>query len=189
MKKFLVEISARHIHLSREHLDVLYGEGYALTNKKDLSQPGQYACEEKVLVKGPKGELNMSILGPVRSNTQVEVSFTDARSLGIKAPLRESGDIKGSAGTTLVGPKGTVTLEEGVIVAKRHIHLTPSDATEYNVTNGQIVDVAIDSEGRSLVFKDTVVRVREDFAEAMHIDTDEANACGISGSAMGYIVK
>ena len=189
MKKFLVEISARHIHLSQEHLDVLFGKGHTLTNKKNLSQRGQYACEEKVTVKGPKGEYTMSVLGPVRRITQVEISFTDARALGLKAPLRESGDIKGSIGATLAGPNGSVTLEEGVIVAKRHIHLTPADATVHNVTNGEVVNVAIESEGRSLVFKDTVVRVREDFAEAMHIDTDEANACGISGSAMGYIVK
>ena len=189
MKKFLVEISARHIHVSREHLDVLYGEGYELTNKKNLSQPGQYACEEKVLVKGPRGEFNMSILGPVRKATQVEVSFTDARSLGLKAPLRESGDIAGSVGATIVGPKGTIEITEGVIVAKRHIHVTPEEAKVLEVTNGEVVSVGIDSNGRSLVFNDTVVRVREDFAEAMHIDTDEANAAGISGNAEGYIVR
>lgn len=187
--KFLVEISARHVHISQEDLEVLFGKGHQLTPKKELSQPGQFAAEEKVTVVGPRGELKMTILGPVRKASQIEVSFTEARTLGISAPLRESGDTAGSAAIKLVGPEGEIELTEGVIVAKRHIHMLPQEAVNLGVQNGEIVNVKIESEGRSLVFGDTVVRVREDFALAMHIDTDEANAAGISGSAEGFIVK
>ncbi len=189
MEKFLVEVSARHIHLTDEHLAVLFGEGYKLTPKKDLSQPGQYACEEKVTVKGPRGELKMSILGPTRSASQVEVSLTDARTLGVEALIRESGDVKGTNGVTLIGPNGQMELEEGVIAAKRHIHMTPSDAEKYGVKNGDIVSVRLDTKDRSTVFGDTVVRVSEKYALAMHIDTDEANAANVKGSCMGEIVK
>lgn len=187
--QFLVEVSARHIHVSQEDLEVLFGKGHQLTPKKELSQPGQFAAEEKVTVVGPRGELKMTILGPVRKESQIEVSFTEARTLGVTAPLRESGDIAGSAAIKLVGPEGEIELQQGVIVAKRHIHMLPSDAENLGVTNGQIVNVKINTEGRSLVFGDTVVRVREDFALAMHIDTDEANAAAISGSVQGEIVK
>lgn len=187
--KFLVEISARHVHISQEDLEVLFGKGHQLTPKKELSQPGQFAAEEKVTVVGPRGELKMTILGPVRKASQIEVSFTEARTLGISAPLRESGDTAGSAAIKLVGPEGEIELTEGVIVAKRHIHMLPQEAENLGVQNGEIVNVKIESEGRSLVFGDTVVRVRDDFALAMHIDTDEANAAGISGSAEGFIVK
>lgn len=189
MEKILVEVSARHIHLSQKDLDVLFGQGYELTNKKDLSQPGQFACEEKVTIVGPKSQMAMTILGPTRQNTQLELSFTDARVLGVKAPLRESGDTTASAGVKLVGPAGEVELTEGAIVAKRHIHMTENDAANYGVANGDIVGVSVVTDGRSTVFNDTVVRVRNDFALAMHIDTDEANAAGISGSAMGDLVK
>ncbi len=189
MEKFLVEVSARHIHLSKEHVDILFGENHELTCKKELSQPGQFACEEKVTVKGPKGELKMSVLGPVRNASQVEVSLTDARTLGVTALIRESGNIEGTAGVTLVGPCGTVELNEGVIAAKRHIHMTIKDAETYGVANGDIVSVKIETEERSLTFGDTVVRVSDKFALAMHIDTDEANAAGIKGSAMGELVK
>lgn len=188
-EKVLVEVSARHVHVSKQDLETLFGAGHELTSKKDLSQPGQFACEEKVAVVGPKGTINMSILGPTRKDTQIEVSYTDARTLGINAPLRESGDTKESAPIKLVGPKGEVELTQGVIVAKRHIHMLPSDAEKFGVENGQIVGVKIDTNGRSIVFGDTVVRVRDDFALAMHIDTDEANAAGISGSAQGEIIK
>ena len=189
MKKVLVETSARHIHVSKEALEVLFGKGYELTNKKDLSQPGQFACEEKVVVVGPKGSLKMSILGPTRNATQVEISLTDARSIGVKAPIRESGDIAGSAGCKLVNPETGAEYEisEGVIVAKRHIHLTPEAAAEMGVADKEIVSVKIDSE-RTTVFGDVVVRVSDKFAPAMHIDTDEANAACAFGEIYGEIV-
>ena len=176
--QILVETSARHVHLTREHIEVLFGKGYELTVKKMLSQPGQFASNERVEVVGPKKSIpGVSILGPARSADQVEVSFTDARTLGLSAPVRESGDIAGSAPCKLVGPCGELELSEGVIVAKRHIHLTPEDAAEYGVEDKQIVSVAIDSGlGRKTVFDDVVVRVSPSYALAMHVDTDEANA-------------
>ena len=186
--KILVETSARHIHLTREHVDILFGAGHQLTVKKTLSQPGQFACEEKVTVKGEKGELKMSVLGPERNATQVEVSLTDARTLGVKAPVRESGDIAGSGACTLVGPCGTVEISEGVIAAKRHIHLTPETAAELGLCDKQIVSVKLDTE-RSLVFGDVVVRVSPKFAPAMHIDTDESNAACAFGEVYGEIIK
>ena len=189
MEKFIVEISARHIHVTKEQVAILFGEGHTLTPKKDLSQPGQFACEEKLTIIGPRGELKASILGPERKEAQVELSLTDARTLGVEAKIRESGDIEGTAGIKLVGPAGEIELEKGVIAAKRHVHMTPADAEKYGVTNGEIVNVKVETEGRSLVFGDTVVRVRDDFALAMHIDTDEGNAAGIKGSALGEIVK
>lgn len=187
--KIMVETSARHIHLSREHLDILFGEGYELTNKKDLSQPGQFACAEKVTVVGPKGEMTMSILGPVRKASQVEVALTDARKLGITALIRESGDIEGTNGCKLVGPKGEVEIECGVIAAKRHIHLTPDTAKDYGVSDKQIVSVKVGMDtGRETVFGDVVVRVNENFAPAMHIDTDESNAAGLCGTVDGEVI-
>ena len=189
MEKFIVEISARHIHVTKEQVAHLFGEGHELTAKKALSQPGQFACEEKLTIVGPRGELKASILGPERKEAQVELSLTDARTLGVEALIRESGDIEGTAGIKLIGPAGEIELEKGVIAAKRHIHMTPADAQNYGVSNGEIVNVKVETEGRSLVFGDTVVRVRDDFALAMHIDTDEGNAAGIKGSAMGEIVK
>ncbi len=189
MDKILVEVSARHLHLSREHVDILFGKGHQLTPKKDLSQPGQFACEEKVVVKGARGEMKMSVLGPERKESQVEVSLTDARSLGVEALIRESGDIEGTAGIKLIGPCGEVDLTKGVIAAKRHVHMTKADAEKYGVTNGQIVSVKVDTDGRSLVFGDTVVRVSDSYALAMHVDTDESNAAGIKGSAMGELIK
>ena len=186
--KILVETSARHIHLTKEHIEVLFGAGHQLTVKKMLSQPGQFACEEKVTVKGEKGELKMSVLGPERKATQVEVSLTDARTLGVKTPVRESGDIAGSGACTLVGPCGTVEISEGVIAAKRHIHLTPETAAELGLSDKQIVSVKLDTE-RSLVFGDVVVRVSDKFAPAMHIDTDESNAACAFGEVYGEIIK
>lgn len=188
--QFLVEVSARHAHVTKEVLEVLFGAGHELTPKKDLSQPGQFACEERITVVGPKKELaGVSILGPTRPETQVELSLTDARSIGIKAPVRESGDIKGSGACKLVGPCGEVELAEGVIVAKRHIHMTPDDAANLGVKDTQIVKVALENEGRSTVYGDVVVRVSPKYALAMHIDTDEANAAGVPGSCMGIIVE
>lgn len=190
MKEFIVETSARHIHLSREAVDVLFGEGYELTNKKDLSQPGQFACAEKLVVVGPKGTLKASILGPTRKASQVEISLTDARSIGVTAPIRESGDIAGSGACKLVNPDNgrEYELSEGVIAAKRHIHLTPEAAVELGVSDKEIVSVKIDSE-RSVIFGDVVVRVSEKFAPAMHIDTDESNAACAFGTVYGTIVK
>ena len=188
-KPVLAEISARHVHLSNEHLAVLFGEGYQLTNKKDLSQPGQFACEERVTVVGPKRELkNVSILGPVRPESQVELSMTDARSIGVSAPVRESGDLEGSAPCKLIGPCGEVELQQGVIIAKRHIHMTPEDAEKYGMQDKQIVRVAVKSAERSLIFEDVVCRVSPKYALAMHLDTDEANAAGMAGSCTAYIL-
>ncbi len=189
MEKFIVEISARHIHVTKEQVGILFGEGHTLTPKKDLSQPGQFACEEKLTIVGPRGELKASILGPERKEAQVELSLTDARTLGVEALIRESGDIEGTNGIKIVGPCGEIELEKGVICAKRHVHMTPADAEAYGVHNGDIVNVKVETPERSLVFGDTVVRVRDDFALAMHIDTDEGNAAGIKGSALGEIVK
>ena len=189
MKEVLVEMSARHVHVSMEALEVLFGKGHELTNIKDLSQPGQYACAEKVLVVGPKGTLKASILGPVRPATQVELSLTDARTIGVKAPIRESGDTAGSAACKLVNPDtgAEYELTEGVIAAKRHIHLTPEAAAEIGVADKQIVSVKINSE-RTTVYGDVVVRVSEKFAPAMHIDTDESNAACAFGTVMGTII-
>lgn len=177
MANVIIETSARHLHLSRKDLDTLFGAGYQLTPKKDLSQPGQFACNEKVKVEGPKGSLNMSILGPERSASQVEVSFTDARALGIQVPVRESGDIEGSPSVKLVGPAGEVTIPCGVIAAKRHIHVTPADAEKLGLKDKDVVSVKTSGE-RSVVFNETVVRVSDKFLLRMHIDTDEANAAG-----------
>jgi putative phosphotransacetylase len=190
MKEFIIETSARHVHVTKDTLEKLFGPGAVLEIKKMLSQPGQFASNQKVKVVGPKGELNCSILGPERKDNQVEVSLSDARTLGISAPIRESGDVAGSAGCKLVGPAGEVELTEGVIVAKRHVHMTPTDAEEFGVKNGQIVDVKVTSKtGRSLVFGDTVIRVSSSYALAMHVDTDESNAGALAGQVFGTILK
>ena len=198
--KILVETSARHIHLTQEAVEALFGAGHTLTKKKDLSQPGQFACEEKVTVvnkcvdkrTGAEVEktLTMSVLGPVRPETQVEVSFTDARTLGVSAPVRESGDVAGTPGAKLVGPAGEYVTDHGIIVAKRHIHLTPENAADLGVENGQIVKVLVDTgAGRKTVFDDVVIRVKSSFAPAMHIDTDECNASAAFGVVYGEIIK
>ncbi len=188
-KTVMVETSARHVHVTEETLEMLFGKGYQLTKKKDLSQPGQFACEERVQVIGPKNSFPaVSILGPTRPADQVELSASDARSIGVAAPVRESGDIAGSGACKLVGPKGEVELKEGVIVAKRHIHMTPEDAENYGVKDKQVVSVKIDSPERSLVFGDVVVRVSPKFKLAMHIDTDESNAVMAGRDATGVIV-
>lgn len=187
--KILVETSARHAHVSQADLEILFGKGAALTKKKDLSQPGQYACEERVDVVGPKSTLSrVSILGPVRPATQVEVSLSDTRTLGVPAPIRESGDLAGAAPCKLVGPAGEVELKEGLIVAKRHIHMEPSDAEELGVKDKDIVCVKLGTE-RPLVFGEVVVRVNPSFKLAMHIDTDESNAAAASGEVYAEIVK
>ncbi|MBQ8180559.1 MAG: phosphate propanoyltransferase [Ruminococcus sp.] len=189
-KKFIVETSARHIHVTQEHLEILFGEGHQLTKKKDLSQPGQFACEERVTIVGPKKELpGVSILGPVRPATQVELSATDARSIGIAAPIRESGDVAGSGACKVVGPCGEIEISEGVIVAKRHIHLTPADAEELGVQDKDVVWVKLDTDGRSAVLGDVVCRVSDKFARAMHIDTDESNAVSAPRELYGEIIK
>lgn len=198
MKKIIVETSARHVHVTQETLEVLFGKGHQLEVRKMLSQPGQFASTDRIDVigynakdpNGPRPSLKFSILGPVRNANQVEVSFTDARQLGVSAPVRESGDIAGSAKCTLKGPAGEVDIEEGVIVAKRHIHMTPEDAEEFGVENGQIVSVLVDTgKGRKTIFADTVIRVSPKFALAMHIDTDECNAASAFGEVFGEIVK
>jgi len=187
--KFVVETSARHVHVTQEDLETLFGKGYELTKKKDLSQPGQYACNERVTIVGSKKELVASILGPTRPETQVEVSLTDARAIGVDAPIRESGDIAGSGACKLVGPAGEVELKEGVIAAKRHIHATPEDAKELGVQDKDVVSVKIETEGRSLVFGDVIVRVSPKYALAMHIDTDESNAAACGREVYGEILR
>ena len=169
----------RNLHLTQETVEKLFGEGYQLTKRKDLSYPGQFACNERLTVVGPKREqANVSILGPVRKADQVELSATDARNLGIDAPVRESGDVKGSGACKLIGPKGEVELSEGVIIAKRHLHVREEDAAAMGIKDKEIIRVACGGEGRKLIFDDVVVRVNVGGATTMHIDTDEAQAAG-----------
>lgn len=198
MKEFIVETSARHIHLTHDAVEALFGAGHTLTKKKDLSQPGQFACEEKVTVvnktidkktgKEVEKTVTMSVLGPERSKNQVEVSFTDARSLGVTPPIRESGDVANTPGAVLRGPAGEIAIDNGIIVAKRHIHMTPEDAEAFGVKDKEIVKVKLNT-ARPLVFDDVVVRVKPSFALAMHIDTDECNAAAAFGTVYGEIVK
>ncbi len=186
--KVMVETSARHLHVTQQDLETLFGAGAVLSNKKDLSQPGQFATNEKVEVVGPKGSMKMSILGPVRPETQIELALTDARKLGITAPIRESGDLAGTPGCKLVGPAGEVELDHGVIIAKRHIHFNVEEAKEAGVEDKQIVSVKLDYNGRSLIFGDVVCRVSPKYAAAMHIDTDESNAAALPGTVDGEII-
>ena len=189
MAKILVETSARHIHLTQEDVYALFGEGHELTKKKDLSQPGQFSCEERVTVVGPKRELaNVSILGPVRKASQVEISRTDSFVLKVKPPVRESGDIKGSAPVTIIGPKGIVTLSEGCIIANRHIHMSEDEGRAFGVKDGDYVDVEFGGERRSL-FYDVQIRVHKDFRLEMHIDTDDANAAGVGNGFKAKLLK
>lgn len=177
--KVPVGISNRHLHLSEADLHKLFGEGASLTVKKDLSQKGQFACEEVVNLIGPKGSLNnVRILGPTRKQTQVEVSNTDARTLGLEAPVRDSGDLKESTPIKIVGPKGELSLTEGCIVAKRHVHMNEEDAAKYGLKDRQIVKVGVKGS-RGLVFDEVLIRVHPTFVLEMHLDTDEANACGL----------
>lgn len=189
-KEFIVETSARHVHVSEADFKVLFGADAELTIKKELSQPGQYACNERVEIVGPKKSLpGVSILGPYRNATQVELSATDARSIGLPIAVRESGDLKETPGCTIVGPCGSLEIKEGVIVAKRHIHATTKDAEELGVKDKDIVSVKIESNGRSLIFGDVVARVSDSYALAMHIDTDESNAVLAGPNCVGTIVK
>ncbi len=189
-KKVLVETSARHIHLTEEAVKALYGKDAELTVKKDLSQPGQFAAgNEKITLVGPKGTLAVSVLGPTRPANQVELSFTDARALGLKAvPVRESGDTAGTPGLKMVGPAGEIEITEGVIIAKRHIHMTPADAEAFGVADKQVVKVKVTSEARTTIFDDVVCRVSPKFALAMHIDTDECNAAAAFGEVYGEVL-
>lgn len=190
MAEILIETSARHVHVTQETLEILFGKGAELTKKKDLSQPGQFASEQRVTVIGPKRELaNVSILGPCRGANQVELSGTDARSIGVDIVVRESGDIAGTPGCTIKGPAGEVTIKEGVIVAKRHIHLTPETAEKLGVKNKDTVWVKCNTNGRAAILGDVVVRVSDKFADAMHIDTDESNAISATPNLMGEIIK
>ena len=173
-----IEVSARHIHLCKKDFKILFGENYKLNTKKNLSQPGQYACKEKVKLKSTKSEIdNITILGPFRNQTQVEISITDCLKLGIKSVIRESGDLLNTPGGILVGPCGEVELNSGIIVARRHIHMSPENASMLKINDKEIVKIKVNSNLRTLIFDDVLVRVNENFKLAMHIDTDEANAC------------
>ncbi|AWE07236.1 acetate kinase [Lysinibacillus sp. 2017] len=186
--KFSIGISARHVHLSEEHVHLLFGEGYELKPKSPLSQPGQFAAEEQVTIVGNKGSIHqVRVLGPARKLTQVEVSATDARQLGIQVPLRFSGDTAGSAPITIVGPKGSIYLQEGCIIAAAHIHMSVEDAHSFGVTDGQFVNVRVLSQ-RPLIFNHVKIRVSERFKLEMHVDTDEGNAAMISVNDVGEIV-
>lgn len=191
MKEILVETSARHIHVTEEQFKLLCGQDAKLEVRAPLSQPGQFVSTTRLDIVGPKKTIaNVSILGPFRKAGQVEVSASDARTLGVPAVVRESGDVAGSPAIKLVGPAGEIELAEGLIVAKRHIHMTPKDAEEMGVKNGDIVNLKVaPGNGRDLIFGDVVVRVRDDFALACHLDTDEANAAGCAGTVYGTIVK
>lgn len=188
--KIPIETSARHIHLSQKDFETLFGPGARMTYVKELSQPGQYACKERISVIGPKGRFEkVIVLGPFRKETQVEISVTDTRRLGIPSVIRQSGDLEGTPVCTLVGPCGTVTLDKGVIVAKRHIHMTPIDALRAHVKDNDVVFVITTSFERSLIFSDVVVRVSPSFSLAMHVDTDEANAFANEDHPTGVILK
>lgn len=187
--KILVETSARHVHLTVSDFESLFGKNVKPTIKKELSQPGQFACVEKVDVIGDKDKIeNVAILCPFRKQTQVEVSLTEARKLGIDAPIRASGNLANTPGCTLVGPSGVVKLQHGVIIAKRHIHIDPENAAKLNLKNNQIVKVSVPSSSRSLIFDEVRVCIDEEFLPAMHIDTDEANAAGIALGTYGEIL-
>ncbi len=185
-----VGISNRHIHLSREHVEILFGKGYELTKMKDLSQPGQYACKEQLTIVGPSMRAieGVRVLGPERKKSQVEISRTDSFVLKVKPPVRESGDIAGSAPVTIIGPKGIVTLSEGCIIANRHIHMSLDEGERFGVRDGEYVDVELNGERRSL-FYDVQIRVHKDFRLEMHIDTDDANAAGVGNGFRAKLLK
>jgi len=188
--KILIETSARHVHVTDYDLEILFGKNAKLTFKRALSQPGQFAAEERVTLVGPKRSIsNVIILGPTRRKTQVEISATDARNLGIEAVIRESGNISGTPGIKIVGPAGEIDLKEGAIVAKRHIHVNQEEAEKYHISDNEVVSVHVINDTRSITYHDVVVRVRDDFSAAMHIDTDEANAGSIAPGTYGRIMK
>ncbi|NLL40122.1 MAG: phosphate propanoyltransferase [Clostridiales bacterium] len=187
--KVVIEGSGRHLHLTREHLDFLFGKDFELEVKKYLSQPGEFASNSKVDLVGPKGTIKgVSIVGPCRKATQVELSFSDARVLGITPPIRESGDIKGSAPITIVGPNGKLELEEGAIVAKRHLHLTVEDGEKYGIKDKEIVQIKVEGE-RALIFDEVIARVGPKYATFAHIDYDEVNAAALFGDMVGTVIK
>ena len=181
-----LEASGRHVHITKEQARVLFGHG--LTEKRPLSQPGQYLAHERVTVVGPKGKFeNVAVLGPEREEAQIEISLTDGRTLGVTPPIRPSGDVRNSPGAVLIGPQGQVKLEKGVIAAQRHIHMTPEDAARQGVKDKQVVKLQVFTQ-RPLIFEDVLVRVRKDFATFVHLDYDEANACGMADGDFGRIV-
>uniref|UniRef100_A0A7C5VKR1 Phosphate propanoyltransferase n=1 Tax=Fervidobacterium thailandense TaxID=1008305 RepID=A0A7C5VKR1_9BACT len=185
----VVGVSNRHVHLSREDVEILFGKDYQLTPIKDLGQPGQFACQETVTIVGPKGSIeNVRVLGPERKETQVEISLTDAYKLGLNPPVRDSGDLEGTPGITIIGPKGQVTKEKGVIIAKRHIHMHTSDAEKFGVKDKDIVKVIVEKGERKLIFDDVLIRVSDKFALEFHVDTDEANAALLKNGDTVYIV-
>jgi putative phosphotransacetylase len=185
---FSVGISNRHIHLSQRDLEYLFGQGHKLQNLKNISQPGQYAARETVILAGPKGCIEqVRVLGPVRKQTQVEILRSDTFKLGVNAPVRESGDLSGSAGITVIGPNGSIELKEGLIIAQRHLHMKPSDAGSYGVSDGQSVRVRVAGE-RGILFENVVVRVSDSYASDFHIDIDEANGAGIKPGDPAYLV-
>ena len=187
--KIPVEASGRHVHLSKEHLEVLFGKDYKLTPKRELSQPGQFLSVEKVSLTGIKGTIeNISILGPARENSQAEISKTDAVSIGVDAPVRMSGNIEGSSSVIISTPLYSVKLLQGVIIAKRHIHITPEDADKYGVENNEEVNVKVEGD-RGVVFTNVTVRVGKNYCTALHLDYDEANACGYYKGMKATIVK
>ena len=184
-----IAVSARHVHLSSHHVEVLFGKGYALTVRAELSQPGQFASNETVVLAGPKGSIeHVRVLGPARQKTQAEVSWTDAMKLGLNPPLRESGDIEGSGAFTIIGPRGSLYLEEGLIIAQAHIHMAPTDAIHFGVENGEYVTIETDGI-RPISYRQVKIRVSERYRLEMHIDTDEANAGLITKKAFGHLVK
>ena len=186
--KLPIALSNKHVHLSQADVDVLFGEGYQLTPFKPLSQPGQYACEEKVTVVGPKGQQTMRVLGPVRPESQVEVSLADARGLGLAVPVRQSGDVEGTPAFKLVGPKGEVECQKGIIVAARHIHMSLEDAEKFGVKDKDVVSVK--TEGlRGLTFHNVLVRASEKFALEMHVDVEEGNAAGVKNGDLVELIK
>lgn len=185
-----VGISNRHIHLSKEHVEILFGKGYELTKIKDLSQPGQYACKEQLTIIGPSMRAieGVRVLGPERKKSQVEISRTDSFVLKVKPPVRESGKIEGSAPITIIGPKGIVTLNEGCIIANRHIHMSEDEGKAFGVVDGEYVDVLMNGERKSM-FYDVQIRVHKDFRLEMHIDTDDANAAGVGNGFKAKLIK
>lgn len=186
-----IGVSNRHVHLTREHLDILFGKDYELTKAKDLSQPGQFAANETVTIIGPslRPIEKVRVLGPLRKASQVEISMTDSYVLKVKPPVRESGNIAGSSPITLIGPKGVVTLSEGCIIANRHIHMSPKDAERYGIKDGDTVNVSVLGKGKRTLWYDVQIRVNKDFVLEMHVDTDDANAAGIGNGSLVSIVK
>ena len=184
-----VEASGRHVHLAEKDIEKLFGANYKLTKIKDLSQPGQFACKERVTIKGPKGSIkNVVVLGPARAETQVEVSLTDSLALGVKPPIKMSGELLDTPGITIESDKGEVNLDRGLIAAKRHIHVSKEDSKKFEVKDNDLVKVKVFGE-RPLIFDDVVIRVSEDYTTFMHIDYDEANACGFKSGTFARIIK